>query len=254
MNLRTLLPTTLPALSLLLLAAPVLHAQVTNIPIFETLSYQQNDPTQLTPTGAYFSARIFETQPGDATAATLTYPGTGSPGDYIPASYDPLKKTLIYAPPTFANQAAMDAAFPTGTYTTDYTDAANNPQSVSVDYTQTAYASTMPTFTAATYNAMQGLDATQAFTFTFNADVPSHGLRQQPYLLRDLQPGDRRCSRECSHVPEPSYSTTLSFGLHRGLGIRRKPDVSAPVPASPPPPPSRKPRRPSASACLWHWD
>lgn len=171
MNLHTLLPSTLPVLGLLLAVTPALHAQATGVPIFETQEYQQTGPSTVTGPSYNFDARIFETTSGDATNATLTYPGPSSPGTYTQTSYS--TTTLDYYSGSFASQADLDTAYPTGDYTTNYTDTGGNAQLVSVNFTQTAFDNAVPAFTADTYNAMQSLDPTQGFTFNFNSDAPS---------------------------------------------------------------------------------
>ena len=106
---------TLPALGLLLLAAPALRAQVTGATISETASFNQVSPTALAGTGFYsFHAQLSEARPGDVGTATLTYPGPFSPLPYRAAS-----PTTLSADAT-VTQADFNTDFPLGAYTTHY--------------------------------------------------------------------------------------------------------------------------------------
>ncbi len=172
MNWHRRLQAALPALGLLLLTAPSLRAQVTSVPIFERSSTQQTGPTTVTSTGFDLSARIFETTLGDVGTATLTYPGTGmtiQTGTYSAATGTP--PVLNYDPAVFATQAALNAMFPFGTYTTQYSGGTAGPGTVTTSFTQTAFAGSTPTFTVPTFNEFQNLNAAQDFTAAFNTDV-----------------------------------------------------------------------------------
>ena len=157
----------LPALGLLLLTTPALRAQVTSVPIFETAYTQQTGPTTVTSTGFAFDARIFETNPGDVGTATLTYPGPGSPGTYSAATGTP--PVLDFNSGLLATQAALNTAFPLGTYTTRYTGGTVGTGTVTTAFTQTAFAGSTPTFT--NFSGFQNLNAAQSFTASFNSFV-----------------------------------------------------------------------------------
>ena len=160
----------LPALGLLLLTAPGARAQVTGVPLFETIYTQQTGPTTVAGTGFRFDARIFEATAADVATATLTYPGPGSPGTYslVAGSNPPF---LDFDSGSLATQAALDAAFPLGTYTTSGSGGLAGPGTVTTHFTQTAFASSTPTFSANTFNGFQSLNAAQAFTASFNPYV-----------------------------------------------------------------------------------
>ena len=145
------------------------RAQVTGVPLFFTNSYQQTGPGTTTYNGSSFDARIFETNPGDVVTATLTYPGPGSPGTFTQASYS---TTILEYGLNEPTMTALQTAFPFGTYTVNGSGGTSGPGSVNVDYTQNAFASNVPELTPLSYNALQGLDSSQSFTFNFNADAP----------------------------------------------------------------------------------
>ena len=159
----------LPALGMLLLAATGARAQVTGVPIFETVYSTQTGST-VTPTGYNFDARVFETKTTDVGTATLTYPGPGSPGTYslVAGSNPPF---LDYGPPGSATLAALSAAFPMGSYVTRYSGGLAGTGTVTTNFTQTAFAGSTPTFSAGTVTGLTGLNAAQSFTVNFNPFV-----------------------------------------------------------------------------------
>ena len=61
---------------------------------------------------------------------------------------------------------------PFAKYTVDYSGGTAGAGSVSVNYTQNAFSSTVPALTPDTYTGLQGLDSTQDFTIGFNTDLP----------------------------------------------------------------------------------
>ena len=72
------------------------------------------------------------------------------------------------------DQAALDAAYPFGVYTIQAfnTSTSASSSAVGTSYTTDAYTSDIPALTPASYNALQGLDPSQALTVHFNSFTP----------------------------------------------------------------------------------
>lgn len=103
--------------------------------------------------------------PGDFTSVTVTYPGPDSPASL------PLENPTEFGEgPAFATQAAMDAAFPVGTYSFE---ADPGTVTASLNYTTDAYTADIPALDAATFAALPGMNASQPFTFNFNSFTPN---------------------------------------------------------------------------------
>jgi hypothetical protein len=120
----------------------------------------------LTLNGTFFSADLFSTTPNAYTSASVMLPGGSSmaltqnvPGDYS------FQTSLL------PNQAAMDAAFPTGTYTFTGMNGAQT-DTATLNYTADDYSQTTPFLTGTTYSDLQGLNSSQSFTFGLSPYVP----------------------------------------------------------------------------------
>jgi hypothetical protein len=122
------------------------------------------------PNSFYFSARVQQ----DANAynqAALTYPGPGSPQALTLTNGGTL---FNFETSSFSSKAALDAAYPFGTYTASVTNSSSGATNTdSINYTQTAYTSSTPALTQATYLGLQGLNASKSFNFNFNAQTPN---------------------------------------------------------------------------------
>jgi hypothetical protein len=107
--------------------------------------------------------------PGTFSSASLSYPGPGSPIT-LPSS----GPNLFYANFTFATLSAMNAAFPLGTY--DFTASnSGGSQTVSAAYTADYFTTDIPALTPATFDSLQNVNPTQAFTLSFNSFTPGGG-------------------------------------------------------------------------------
>jgi hypothetical protein len=149
-------------------AAPA-SAQLTDVGIFKNLTHEQTDGTTVTATGGFFNAIGDFTSAGDFGAATLSYPGPGSP-ENLPLT----SPTNFGIGPGFPTQAAMDAAYPFGTYSFSFTGGTMGPASESVNYTADAYTADVPKLEAASFNALLGLSTSlSSLTLNFNAFTPS---------------------------------------------------------------------------------
>jgi hypothetical protein len=155
-------------LSSLLASAASSHAQVNNAGTFKNLTHEQTGPTTVIATGAFFNAEAFFDSPGQFDTAILTYPGAGSP-----AGLPLVSPTEFLIGPSFPTQAAMDAAYPFGSYT--FTVSGALPTAiVTVGYTADAYTTDIPQLTATSFNALAGLSTNlSSLTLGFNAFTPS---------------------------------------------------------------------------------
>jgi hypothetical protein len=154
--------------SLLAVAGPAARASnISYVDSFRNVSYEQTgNGNTLTLNGAFFSADLNATGANAYTTASVTLPGGSSialaqttPGDYG------------YQTGLLANQAAMDAAYPTGTYT--FTGV-NGPQTdtATLNYGANDYSQTLPYLTGNDYSSLQGMNAKQNFTFDLSAFTP----------------------------------------------------------------------------------
>ena len=118
----------------------------------------------MTSTGGFFSGRAFFTNTTDFDAGTLTYGGPGSPAALTPGSPPP-SLTLGGSNPSFVG---LQSDFPAGDYTFDLTGGTMGPTEFVINYAGDAYSNT-PELTAASFSALQGLNAADSITLDFNA-------------------------------------------------------------------------------------
>ncbi len=153
----------LPALvlaALLVCGAPIARASdISSVDSFRNDAFSQTgNGNTLTPTGAFYSSDLYEVSPGGFyTSVTMSYPGPGSPVALSPTS----PTNFHYQTPSFASQAAMDAAFPFGTYAF----LTNNGDTASYAYSADDYALSRPYLTGTDYSNLQGMNPGNAFTF-----------------------------------------------------------------------------------------
>jgi hypothetical protein len=126
----------------------------------------------------YFAARAFYQNAGDYDSATLTWPGPASPVSMsnVPGTFTFLNGAtaagyFISQSASYGTQAALDAAYPQGSYEYDLDDSTNTnpPASSTIQYTSDLYPANQPTLTAASFNSLQGLNTTQAASVSFGA-------------------------------------------------------------------------------------
>jgi PEP-CTERM motif len=159
---------TLMLAALLVCGTPI--ARATNISFLDAFRNdsftQTGNGNTLTPAGAFYSSDLFEGAANAYTSVTMAYPGPGSP-----IALSPLTSTQYhYQTASLPTQAAMDAAFPFGTYTfgTNTTDTA------SFAYSSDDYALSRPYLTGTDYSSLQGMNPGNAFAFhlsTYNTGV-----------------------------------------------------------------------------------
>jgi hypothetical protein len=112
-------------------------------------------------TGGFFSGRAFFTD--TFCCGTLTYGGPGSPANLTLGSSPP-SLTLSGSNSSFSG---LQADFPAGNYTFDLMSK-NVDTEFTVNYAGNAYSNT-PHLTAASFAALQGLNAAHSITLDFNA-------------------------------------------------------------------------------------
>ncbi len=161
------------AATLLLFGGDPAKADITSFDIGFNLENNQTGPSTVSPYGTFFSVYAYIPAAGDYTTGTLTYPGPGSPQTLSPGDF--AGPNVFYQTPYLADQAALDAAYPIGTYTGQASGGTGTPQpssTVGIDYTASAYGNT-PALTAGSYSALQGLNPALSDTVNFNAFTPN---------------------------------------------------------------------------------
>ena len=148
----------------LVAGAGLANAQLTEADIGVNPTFEQSDATTVNSTGGFFAARAFVTNGSDFSGGTLTYGGPGSP------------QTLSYNPADvaweFGNSNSvfsdLQTAYPNVGYQFDLTGGTMGPFSITVNYAGDAYSNT-PQLAAASFDALQGLNAAGPITLDFNA-------------------------------------------------------------------------------------
>lgn len=159
--------------------ATTARADISFVDMFRNNAYIQNgDGNSLTSNGSFLSLRLTSTGPNDYDSVVASYPGPGSP-----VNLDPVTPTLFqYQTGSFPDQAAMDAAFPSGTYTFDAMNNANT-DSASFEYTSNHFAQTLPYLTGTDYSDLQGMNAAAAFTFHFSPYTPDPTVNEALFFF-----------------------------------------------------------------------
>jgi hypothetical protein len=194
-------------------------AAVNEIDIGFNPVFQQTGPTTVNPLGAFFSARADLDSASDFDGGTLTYPAPGSPGPLTPAT-GPI---LAFEPATFPTLAALNTAFPFGTYTFDATNSVTLAhQTDSIDYTVAAAALSVPTLTALSFNALQGLNASSGLAVDFNSFLTNSNANEGLLFVTISDAGGSVFSESFSDLTTTSFDLpggTLSPGTDYTLDI-----------------------------------
>jgi hypothetical protein len=165
---RGLIPVLGLAVAGLVAAAGAARTQVTEADIGVNPTFEQTGAGTVS-TGGFFSARAFVNSAGDFTGGTVTYGGPGSPQAL---GYSPGDVAREYGSPLDPSFSDLQSNFPTGDYTFGLTGGTQGPESVTVNYAGGAYSNT-PSLTSASYTGLQGLNAADPYTVTFNNMVVS---------------------------------------------------------------------------------
>lgn len=115
--------------------------------------------------------------PGPFDGGTVNTPGTAGTVTLTPGTDGAGNPDIQFGSGLLTNQASFNAMFPTGTYTFNLTDSADATQNTSqsiIDNSSGTFPP-IPALTAASFNGLQGLDPTQAFTVFFNQFDSTNG-------------------------------------------------------------------------------
>ena len=189
-------------------------AQLLQAGTFKNLVNAQTGPTTVSPTGAFFNALADFGNPGDYSSASLTVNG-GAPQD-LPLT----SPTEFGIAPGFPDRAAMDAAYPFGTYVIALTAGTQPALSETLNYTADAYTSDIPQLAAASFNALQGLSTgLSSLTLNFNPFTPS-GLANNSFTFFSIANSSQGCgflspsATSCAIDPQAlSPDTTYTWEL-----------------------------------------
>ena len=158
----------IPAGVVLLCMVSPTHAASVEGTLQKFFAYSQTTaaaPTAPASYSAYLGAYMLV--PGAFDTLTVTYPGPGSPVVLQAGSN-------FVTSQGFATQAAMDAAYPFGTYTFAASNSVTSAtETDSLSYTQDAYPLAIPALDSATFAALQGMNPSLPFTFDFNTFTQS---------------------------------------------------------------------------------
>lgn len=142
--------------------APMAHADIQLVDIFKNVVYDQTSGTAPTTPSSFFGDIELSSQnAGDFNSVIVTYPGPASP-----TSLPQVSPTFFSYGPSFATQAAMNAAIPFGTYAYSATGASSG--TAALNYTTDAFTSAIPALNATSFNALNGLNPSTALTIGFN--------------------------------------------------------------------------------------
>jgi len=151
------------------LLASSAKADVLNVDLGFNPTYVQTSPTTVTSTGGFTSFRAFLSTAGQFNTGTLSGPAGFTTTTLTPDA----SGTVLAGGSSYASTAALAAANPTGTYTFNLGNTSTAATfSTSINY-MTSAPSNAAQVTAASYNALQGLNAGQGVTVDFNTMVPS---------------------------------------------------------------------------------
>jgi hypothetical protein len=159
----------MPAIvGLLVLLAPTAHAgSISFVNIFGNIDYiQTGDGNALTRNGTFFSADLNSSVANAYASASVTYPGPGSPQALTQGS----PTDYHFQTPTLPDLATMEAAYPMGAYTFQGVNGPNS-DTATLDYAADDYPQSNAYLTGTDYSSLQGMDASQAFTFHFSPDL-----------------------------------------------------------------------------------
>lgn len=158
-------------IGLLALIATPAEAALTSIDWGKNLEVTQtNAAGNTTLDGYFFFARGFYQNAGDFTSGELLYPGPNSPDTFVNV---PSGNFFLDQTGFFSSQAALDTAYPTGTYTYHFMNSGD--VFAALNYFSDNYPLNQPIYTAPTFTGLQGMDSTQGFTISFSPFLTNPG-------------------------------------------------------------------------------
>jgi hypothetical protein len=157
-------------------------AQASNISyvdMFRNISYEQTgNGNTLSLNGTFFYVDLNSTTANAYTSASVAVPG----GSLIALSQADATD-YGYQTGLLPDQTTMDAMFPKGTYTFSGVNGATT-DTATLNYASDDYSQTVPFLSGNTYSDLQGMDASQAFTFNLSPFTPGTNPDQtNPYIF-----------------------------------------------------------------------
>lgn len=143
------------------------RADIVHVNMFRSgSSIQTGNGATLAPLGYFFSSNLFSSDPDEFTAVLMSFPGPGSPLGMTKTS----PTVFTHQSGTFPTQAAMDAAYPFGTYAYA-ASGPGGPDSTSFVYAVDDYPLSVPYLTGTDFTDLQGLNKNNSFDFHFSPFV-----------------------------------------------------------------------------------
>lgn len=150
---------------------PAVADTITGYIFSNILNEQTSNSAPATPSGYFFSIGADFVTPGDYTAATATYPGSGSPAVLPPDS----PTEFNVSSPLYSSSSALQSAYPFGTYTITASGTAGSSTS-SINYTANYFTGSVPYVTD--YSSLTGLNPSQSFSVDYNAFTPDPNVTE----------------------------------------------------------------------------
>jgi PEP-CTERM motif len=188
-------------------AAGGAHAQVTEADVGINPTFEQTGPTTVVSTGGFFSSRAFLTNQSDFDGGTLSYGGPGSPQTF---TYVPADVALEFSDSN-GSFPDLQMAYPTGGYEFDLTGGTMGPTSVSLNYDGDAYSNT-PQLAAASFSALQGLNAAAPITLDFNSMMVSPNADGDNGIFFSITDSSNMTVFSSDDLPTDTTSVTIPGG------------------------------------------
>jgi hypothetical protein len=163
----------------LVMSAPMARASdIYYVSIFENLTNLQTSNASATSNGAFINLDLNTTVADPYTSASVSDPSSTSPQSLTltsPTDYD-------YSA-SFASGSAMQTAFPFGTYTFTGQYGGGGSDTASLSYTANDFNSTAPYLLGSEYSELQGMNAAQSFTFSWNPFTAGATAQEGSYIF-----------------------------------------------------------------------
>ncbi|MEX2318125.1 MAG: PEP-CTERM sorting domain-containing protein [Pirellulales bacterium] len=196
---------TLGTLTLWAAVATPARADISIVNMFRNNTFTQvANGNSLTTGPSFFSASLFPTSPSEYNAVQMIYPGPGSPVNvpaFIPSEYR-------FQTGFFATQAAMDAAFPTGTYSFNATKASGT-DTASFNYAGDAYPQTRPYLDGNSFTDLRTFNPHQPLVLQFSPLVPHPAANPAHVFFSIFEPAANTFAFVASFLPATTTSLTL---------------------------------------------
>ncbi len=148
---------------------PTAQATISFVDLYHTNVFlQTGNGNTVSYDGSYATMSLYSTDPNEFTSVSSTYPGPDSP---VTLAQDALTQ-YGYGSTYFGSQAAMDAAFPTGTYSFAAQRSVGGPLAASTTYSGNAYPQTQPFLLGTNFTDLQGMHSASPFAFQFSTFTP----------------------------------------------------------------------------------